>query len=61
MLLTELAAKELEMINLAVPSARKVGVLWNPTTPSHPAALKSIEAAGERLGSRAPYGSRTDR
>jgi putative tryptophan/tyrosine transport system substrate-binding protein len=50
MLLTELAAKELEMMKEAVPSAQKIGILWNPTTPSHAAALKSIEAAGERLG-----------
>jgi putative tryptophan/tyrosine transport system substrate-binding protein len=49
MLLTELAAKELEMMTEAVPSARRIGILWNPTTPSHGAALKSIEAAGERL------------
>jgi putative ABC transport system substrate-binding protein len=49
MLLTELAAKELEMLKEAVPSATRIGVLWNPTTPSHQPALKSIEAAGEKL------------
>ena len=37
MLLTELAA------------ATRIGVLWNPATPSHRSALKSIEAAGEKL------------
>ena len=61
MLLTELAAKELEMMKEAVPSGRRIAILWNSTTPSHPAALKSIEAAGERLGVRAPWGSRTNR
>jgi putative ABC transport system substrate-binding protein len=49
MLLTELAAKELEMMKEAVPHATRIGVLWNPTTPSHQPALKSIEAAAEKL------------
>jgi ABC-type uncharacterized transport system substrate-binding protein len=50
MLLTELATKELEMMKEAVPQARRIGILWNPTTPTHLPALKAIEAAGERLG-----------
>ncbi len=50
MLLTELAAKGLEMMTEAVPHARRIGVLWNPTTPSHLRALDAIEAAGEKLG-----------
>ena len=45
----ELAAKELEMMKEAVPHATRIGVLWNPTTPSHQRGLKSIEAAGEKL------------
>jgi putative tryptophan/tyrosine transport system substrate-binding protein len=49
MLLTELAAKELEMTKEAVPHARRIGVLWNPTTPSHLRALEAIERAGQRL------------
>jgi putative ABC transport system substrate-binding protein len=47
---TELAAKQLEMLKEAVPQATRIGVLWNPTTPSHPPALKSIEAAAAKLG-----------
>jgi putative ABC transport system substrate-binding protein len=50
MLLTDLAAKELEILKEAVPRARRIGVLWNPTTPSHPAALKAVETGGEKLG-----------
>jgi putative ABC transport system substrate-binding protein len=50
MLLTELAAKELEMMKEAIPQARRIGVLWNPTTPSHLRALEAIGAAGEKLG-----------
>src|SRR5215472_16410464 len=48
-LLTELGAKELEILKEAVPQARRIGVLWNPTTPSHQPALKAVEAAGAKL------------
>jgi ABC-type uncharacterized transport system substrate-binding protein len=50
MLLTELAAKALEIFTEAMPRARRIGVLWNPATPSHPLAVKSVTAAGEKLG-----------
>jgi putative ABC transport system substrate-binding protein len=50
MLLTELAAKELEILHEAVPRATRIGVLWNPATPSHPPAVKAVAAAGEKLG-----------
>jgi putative ABC transport system substrate-binding protein len=50
MLLTELAAKELEMMTEALPQVRRIGILWNPTTPSHSRALQAVEAAGENLG-----------
>jgi putative tryptophan/tyrosine transport system substrate-binding protein len=49
MLLTELAAKELQILKEAVPQATRIGVLWNPTTPSHPRALTAVEWAGEKL------------
>jgi putative ABC transport system substrate-binding protein len=52
MQLTELAAKNLELLKEVTPEATRIGVLWNPTTPSHQPALKAIEAAGERLGLR---------
>jgi putative tryptophan/tyrosine transport system substrate-binding protein len=50
MLLTELAVKQLEILNETVAHATRIGVLWNPTTPSHPTALKAIKVAGEKLG-----------
>ena len=50
MLLTDLSAKELEILKEAVPQAERIGVLWNPTTPSHAPALKAIEAGAEKLG-----------
>jgi putative ABC transport system substrate-binding protein len=50
MLLTDLAAKELEILTEALPRARRIGVLWNPTTPSHGPAVKAVKEAGEKLG-----------
>jgi putative ABC transport system substrate-binding protein len=52
MLLTEMVAKELEILNELVPDATRLGVLWNPTTPSHAVAVKAVQSAGERLGVR---------
>jgi putative ABC transport system substrate-binding protein len=49
MLLTELVAKELEILTEAIPQATRIGVLWNPTTPSHQLALKAIATGGEKL------------
>jgi putative tryptophan/tyrosine transport system substrate-binding protein len=50
MVLTELAAKALQILKDAVPRAKQIGVLWNPTTPSHKVVLKEVESAGARLG-----------
>ena len=50
MLLTDLVGKELEILKEALPHATRIGVLWNPTTPSHAPALRSAENAGEKLG-----------
>jgi putative ABC transport system substrate-binding protein len=50
MLLTEMVTKELEILKELVPDATRLGVLWNPTTPSHAVAIKAVEAAGQRLG-----------
>jgi putative ABC transport system substrate-binding protein len=50
MLLTELSVKELEILKETLPQATRIGVLWNPTTPSHPTAMKAIEAASKKLG-----------
>ncbi len=50
MLLTELSVKELEIFKETFPNAVRIGILWNPTTPSHPTALTAIKAASEKLG-----------
>jgi ABC-type uncharacterized transport system substrate-binding protein len=49
-LATELDAKALEMLQEVVPRAIRIGVLWNPTTPSQVPGLQSVKAAGEKLG-----------
>ena len=49
-LLTDLVAKDLEILTQAVPQATRIGVLWNPTNPSHQLELKAAESAGEKLG-----------
>jgi putative ABC transport system substrate-binding protein len=63
MLLTELSVKELEILREILPHARRFGVLWNPTTPSHPTAVKAVEAASAKLGVQlvlAPAGAVAD-
>jgi putative tryptophan/tyrosine transport system substrate-binding protein len=49
MVLTELAAKAVEILKETVPHAERIGILWNPTTPSHREVVKAIEAAGDNL------------
>ena len=58
MALTDIAAKELEILKEAVPHVTRIGVLWNPTTPSNPYVLKAVEAAGRSLRVE-PDGPRT--
>jgi putative ABC transport system substrate-binding protein len=49
-LTTEIDAKALEILKEVVPHSTRIGVLWNPTTPSQVPGLQSVKAAGERLG-----------
>ena len=50
MLLTELAAKELEIMKQALPHMTRVGVLLTLTAPSHRPASHAVEAAAQQLG-----------
>jgi len=50
MVLTELAAKGLDLLREVVPHAKRIGVLWNPTTPSHQYVLTALEATGKKMG-----------
>jgi len=49
-IMTDLAVKNLEILKEALPQITRIGVLWNPATPSHIPALKSVEAGAEKLG-----------
>ena len=49
-LLTDLVAKQLEILKEAVPQATQIGVLFSPTAPSHRPALQALETAGQTLG-----------
>jgi putative ABC transport system substrate-binding protein len=49
-LLTDLAPKNLEILKEALPQVTRIGILWNPTTPSHVPAVKSLKASAEKLG-----------
>jgi len=60
MLLTDLSAKELEILKDAVPQAGRIGVLWNPTTPSHAPALKAIESGRQKARGAAPHSACTN-
>jgi putative ABC transport system substrate-binding protein len=52
MVFTEIVTKDLEILYEATPRATRIGVLWNPTTPSNEPALKAVRAAAEILGVR---------
>jgi len=46
----ELAAKRLQLLKLAVPTASRVAFLWNPDNPSHAAYLDEWKATAPALG-----------
>jgi putative tryptophan/tyrosine transport system substrate-binding protein len=52
LLQTDLGPKALELLSAAVPVAKRIGVLWNPDTPSHTPGLKALEEPGRTLGIR---------
>jgi ABC-type uncharacterized transport system substrate-binding protein len=49
MVLTEMAAKGLEILAEAIPGAR-VGVMWNSTTPTHARVVSVLEETAARKG-----------
>jgi len=44
-----MSAKRLQLLKEAVPSASRIGVLWNPAVAWHPAMLKETEAVAPSL------------
>ena len=51
-IMSETAAKSLELLKEAVPGLSRVAVIWDPATPSHGPALNAVEAMGRALGLR---------
>jgi ABC-type uncharacterized transport system substrate-binding protein len=51
-ILTDLVAKQLEILKEAVPQATRIGVLFSPTAPSHRPAVHALESAGKTLGAQ---------
>jgi ABC-type uncharacterized transport system substrate-binding protein len=45
----DVSIKQLELLKEAVPRAVRIAVLWNPSNPWHPIALKGAEAAARSL------------
>ncbi len=45
----EMSIKQLELLKEVVPRAVRIAVLWNPSNPWHPLALKGAEAAAPSL------------
>jgi ABC-type uncharacterized transport system substrate-binding protein len=48
-MIPEMSAKHVELLKEAVPSLRKLTVLWNPTNSSHQPAMQAVEAAARAL------------
>jgi len=44
-----MAGKQLELLKKAIPSLRRVGLLWNPSNPGHAPVLEKVKAAAGRL------------
>ena len=45
----EVGVKQLEILAEAVPSARRIAILWDPTYEQHKVAMPLIEAAAQKL------------
>jgi putative ABC transport system substrate-binding protein len=49
-LFPQLSVKQLELFREAVASVKLIAVLWNPSNPTHPAALRAVERAAPKFG-----------
>jgi putative tryptophan/tyrosine transport system substrate-binding protein len=52
MVLTEISGKALELFTDAIPHTSLIGVLSNPTTPSHAQVLRTVQQTADQLGIR---------
>jgi len=48
-IMSETAAKSLDLLKGAVPRLSRVAVIWDPATPSHEPGLKAVEVTGRAL------------
>ena len=48
-MLTDLSAKQLQLLKEVIPRLTQVAVLWNPDNPYHPKAIKELKAAAPSL------------
>lgn len=46
----EIFDKQLQLLLEAVPTAKRVAVLWNPSNPGHAAVVSNVQAAAQSLG-----------
>jgi putative tryptophan/tyrosine transport system substrate-binding protein len=49
MVLTQIAVKGLDILGQTLNRPAKIGIMWNPDTPSHPLIVKALEAAAVTL------------
>jgi putative ABC transport system substrate-binding protein len=48
----DVSPKHLELLKMMIPRLSRIAFLMNPDTSSHPAILKSVQAAAQRIGVR---------
>ena len=49
MMITDLSAKQLQLLKEAIPRLTRVAVLWNPATPYHPKVVEDLKAVAPSL------------
>ena len=60
LMITDLAAKRLQLLKEAIPRLTRVAVLWNPDTPYQPKMIKDLKAAAPSLSIKlSSVGART--
>jgi putative ABC transport system substrate-binding protein len=51
-LMSETMPKTVELLKTIIPTLSRIGVIWDPATPSHTPGLRAVEAAGRTLTMR---------
>jgi len=50
--MSETMPKSVELLKAIIPTLSRIGVIWDPATPSHTPGLRAVETAGHALGMR---------